>query len=49
MKPAIITALILTAYAFWIDSLGATANWLETGLLIAVFSAGIGYFLRGEK
>jgi TctA family transporter len=49
MKPAIITALILTAYAYWIDKQGGNADWRVVAMLIVIFSGGIGYFFRSVK
>jgi hypothetical protein len=49
MKAAAIIAILLTAFAIFIDRQGGNADWVVTGTLIAVFSAGIGYFLRGVK
>ncbi len=49
MKVFIVTAILLTAFAIFIDRQGGNADWVVTGSLIAVFSGGIGYFLRGVK
>jgi hypothetical protein len=48
MKPAIITALILTAYVLFLRRYGAEPS-VMTVLLIVIFSGGIGYFLRTTK